>query len=111
VFSLFRKQRNQARQEGAFMRYLKYAVGEIILVVIGILIALQINDWYEDRLDRESERSYLVSMQQDLAEDRQKLRATIDGNTHLLAGVDDLLRLLAEPREDEATSVASTCTP
>jgi len=102
VFSLFRKQRNQARQEGAFMRYLKYAVGEIILVVIGILIALQINDWYQDRLDRESERSYLVSMQQDLAEDRQKLRATIDGNTHLLAGVDDLLRLLAEPREDEA---------
>lgn len=45
MFSLFRKQRNQARQEGAFMRYMKYAVGEIILVVIGILIALQINDW------------------------------------------------------------------
>lgn len=84
------------------MRYLKYAVGEILLVVIGILIALQINDWYQDRLDRETEHGYLVSMQRDLAEDSEKLRTTIDGNTHLLAGVDDLLHLLAAPSEDEA---------
>ena len=102
MFSLFRKQRAQAGQEGTLVRYLKYAVGEIILVVVGILIALQINDWYQDRLDRKTERSYLVSMQQELVEDSQNLHATIEGNTHLLAGIDELLKLLAEPREDEA---------
>lgn len=67
--------RNRAR--GAFARYLKYALGEIVLVVLGILIALQINDWYQDRLDRRSEREYLQSMMRDLSEDTRELRSAI----------------------------------
>ena len=35
-------------------RYIKYAIGEIVLVVIGILIALQINNWNEERKEKES---------------------------------------------------------
>ncbi len=84
------------------MRYLRYAVGEIILVVIGILIALQINDWYQERLDRRTEREYLVSMQRDLAEDTRELRDAIEGNAHLLDGLNETLQLLADPRDDEA---------
>jgi len=52
-------------------RYLRYALGEILLVVIGILIALQINNWNEERLERKLEREYLASMLNDLREDRQ----------------------------------------
>ena len=51
------------------MRYMKYAIGEIILIVVGILIALQINDWYQARQDRQLERAYLALLQQDLADD------------------------------------------
>jgi hypothetical protein len=84
------------------MKYLRYALGEIVLVVIGILIALQINDWYQQRLDRQTENEYLVSMKGDLTKDARELRAAIDGNTSLLAGLNDTLRLLAEPQDEDA---------
>jgi hypothetical protein len=50
-------------------KYLKYAIGEIILVVIGILIALQINNWNEDRKSKVSERATLGKFLQDLKSD------------------------------------------
>jgi len=46
-------------------KYFKYAMGEILLVVIGILIALQINNWNEQRKDRIREQAILNSLQQD----------------------------------------------
>ena len=48
--------------EGAASKYLLYAVGEIALVVIGILIALQINNWNEWRKDRITEKEILHSL-------------------------------------------------
>ncbi|WP_411895906.1 DUF6090 family protein [Winogradskyella sp. A2] len=48
-------------------KYFKYAIGEIILVVIGILIALQINNWNEDRKDRRREQDILYSLKQDFS--------------------------------------------
>ncbi len=92
-------QGNRAR--GAFARYLKYALGEIVLVVVGILIALQINDWYQDRLDRRSEREYLLSMMRDLTEDTRELRTAIRSNASLIDGQNEMLRLLAEPLDDD----------
>jgi len=47
-------------------KYLKYAIGEIILVVIGILIALQINNWNETRKIRGKEIDYLTNLKTDL---------------------------------------------
>lgn len=58
------------RQAG---RYLKYAVGEIILVVIGILIALSINNWNETRKSIASEKRYVSDLIQDLKNDSIKL--------------------------------------
>ena len=46
-------------------RYLLYAIGEIALVVIGILIALQINNWNEDRKEQDLEIEYLNGIKQD----------------------------------------------
>ena len=83
-------------------RYLKYALGEIILVVVGILIALQIDSWNDDRLDRIQEQAYLESMLTDLREDVREIDAAVDGNVILLRGIDDLLTLLSEPQEDPA---------
>jgi len=85
---------------GASMKYLKYASGEIVLLVIGILIALQINDWYRERLDRQTESEYLMSMKSDLSKDMRELRAAIDGNAHLLDGLNETLQMLADPKED-----------
>jgi hypothetical protein len=54
-------------------KYLKYAIGEIVLVVIGILIALQINTWNEDYKNTKKERGYLINLQQDLRADSLRL--------------------------------------
>lgn len=53
-------------QENA-KKYLLYAIGEILLVVIGILIALQINNWNEDRIKRTQELKVLTQIQADLS--------------------------------------------
>jgi len=51
------------------LKYMRYAIGEIVLVVIGILIALQINNWNEDRKEKKLEKTYLNRLQNDLIKD------------------------------------------
>ncbi len=52
MIKFFRRIRQKLLSENKFSKYLIYAIGEIILVVIGILIALQINNWNEDRKNK-----------------------------------------------------------
>ena len=66
MISLFRKMRQKLLAEGKTGRYLKYAIGEILLVVIGILIALQINNWNDARKIRVKELHYLQNIKSDL---------------------------------------------
>ena len=49
MLNIFRKIRQKLLQQNAAKRYLLYAFGEILLVVIGILIALQVNNWNEEK--------------------------------------------------------------
>lgn len=60
MITFFRRFRQQLLSENKFSKYLKYAIGEILLVVIGILIALQINNWNEKR-KLNIERQQLIS--------------------------------------------------
>lgn len=69
MIKFFRKIREKLLIEGNTGSYLKYAVGEIVLVVIGILIALQINNWNNDRKDRKLEKQYLIGLINDLQSD------------------------------------------
>ena len=62
MIKLFRKFRQNLIFEGKNGRYLKYAFGEVILVVIGILIALQINNWNDNRKDRIIEKEILTEL-------------------------------------------------
>ncbi|RPA68540.1 hypothetical protein EF405_08115 [Cyclobacteriaceae bacterium YHN15] len=59
MIKFFRKIRQKLLQENKIGSYLKYAIGEIFLVVIGILIALQINNWNEDQKLQKKEKLYL----------------------------------------------------
>lgn len=70
MISLFRKIRQKLLQEGKTANYLKYAIGEILLVVIGILIALSINNWNETRKDQIAEGEFLEGIKNDLTDDR-----------------------------------------
>lgn len=61
-------------------RYLLYALGEIMLVVIGILIALQINNWNDSRLQEKEARTLYQNTRQQLLEDRQNIEGQISYN-------------------------------
>ncbi|RLD70724.1 MAG: hypothetical protein DRJ10_20085 [Bacteroidetes bacterium] len=64
--NFFRKIRKQLAAENNTKKNLRYAIGEIALVVIGILVALQINDWNTNRINRQLELKYLHNMVEDL---------------------------------------------
>lgn len=66
MIKFFRNIRKKLLSEGKTSRYLTYAVGEIILVVIGILIALQINNWNETRKHRNRSIDYHQRLKEDL---------------------------------------------
>lgn len=66
---IFRKVREELAAQNKISKYLRYAIGEIALVVIGILIALQINTWNEGRKDRIVERQILIGIKEALESD------------------------------------------
>lgn len=69
MIKFFRQLRQKLLMENNNSKYLKYAIGEIVLVVIGILIALQINNWNEKRKNENKILSILKEVQNDLQED------------------------------------------
>ncbi|MET6992058.1 DUF6090 family protein [Sediminicola arcticus] len=69
MIKFFRKIRQNLISKGKTGKYLKYAVGEIILVVIGILIALQLNNWNESIKKKAEIKNVLVALRNDLIQD------------------------------------------
>ena len=80
MIKFFRKIRQNLLMENKTGKYFKYAVGEIILVVIGILIALQINNWNENRKNNKIEQNYLISLQEEFEFNKQNLGTVINLN-------------------------------
>jgi len=74
MITLFRRIRQKLIESGSVTKYLLYAVGEILLVVIGILIALQVNNWNEERKLINDEQRYLNDLISDLRKDSTALQ-------------------------------------
>ena len=77
MIKLFRNIRQNLLNEGKTSKYFKYAIGEIVLVVIGILIALSINNWNEQQRDSAKMRMNINSIAKDIQEDIIELQKTI----------------------------------
>ncbi len=67
---IFRNIRQKLAAENKVMAYLRYAIGEILLVVLGILIALQVNNWNELRKQNIAETEFMVGVKKDLTQDK-----------------------------------------
>ena len=78
MINFFRKKRKTLADENKAAKYARYAVGEIVLVVIGILIALQINTWNENRKLQKKETAYLKRLSENLSTDLTQLGLNID---------------------------------
>jgi hypothetical protein len=71
-------------------KYFKYAIGEIVLVVIGILIALQINNWNQKKSDRKIEQDYIASLIEDTKTDLSNFKNAIALNEKRIKILDSL---------------------
>ena len=78
MIKFFRKIRQNLLSEGKTGKYFKYAIGEIVLVVIGILIALSINNWNESRKEAIQEQFILTRLSADITSDISQVSNEID---------------------------------
>ncbi len=91
MIPFFRKVRRQHADDNQFMKYSRYAIGEIVLVVIGILIALQINNWNEDLKTEKREFVYLENIKADLLLNIEELNEFIEARESCIRSCDRLL--------------------
>jgi len=77
MIKFFRKIRKNLLNEGKTTKYFKYAIGEIVLVVIGILIALQINNWNENRKESIAENEFIKGVKNDLEQDKKYMKLVL----------------------------------
>lgn len=78
MIKFFRKIRQKLLSENRFNKYFLYAIGEIILVVIGILIALQINNWNEIRKSNQFETKILKEIRASIQLDLERNKAILE---------------------------------
>ena len=91
MIKFFRKIRQQLLTENKFGKYLLYAIGEIVLVVIGILIALHINNNNNYNEQRKVEQEYLLSLQAEFETNLNKINTSIEENEQRIQALDKLL--------------------
>ena len=92
----FRKMRHRLVMNERISKYLVYAVGEILLVVIGILIALSINNWNEARKLRIIERELLYDIRENLIASSVELKNSITYNEGSISSYDKIMHYIKE---------------
>ncbi len=93
MIKLFRTIRQKLLSENKFSKYLLYAIGEIVLVVVGILIALQINNWNENKLHNQKVKAHLINLIQDLKRDADYLSSMFSCHSFKYHSMQYLLNL------------------
>jgi hypothetical protein len=102
MLKFFRKIRQRLLQRNRVTQYLVYAAGEILLVVIGILIALQINNWNEDRKSNKFEQEILYLIDQNLQRDSILLVGELFKTKQAIELTDRLLEQVAMKNYDDS---------
>ena len=99
MIKFFRRIRFNLMEQNKTGKYFKYAIGEIILVVIGILIALQINNWNEFNKERESEKRILTEIRDNLVFDLVDFESNITTFQNKITSSKSLLKILESNSE------------
>lgn len=107
MIKFFRKIRQNLLSEGKIGKYLKYAIGEIILVVLGILIAVQINNWNVNQQNEEKEKLYLTRLTTNLGYDIRLYESImaedsllIDSLNEVKDDLNEFIKTIDQPSED-----------
>jgi len=101
MIKFFRKIRQNFLSEGKTGKYFKYAIGEIVLVVIGILIALQINNWNEHAKSLQLENTYYCKIAEDLQVDIKNIDSSLVTIDKRLESTERFLKNLLKVQKDK----------
>ena len=94
MLKFFRHIRKKLADDNKPLKYLRYALGEIVLVVVGILIALQINTWNEQQKQNKLEKEYYCRLLEDVMQDRELVTNLIAQSESRLKASNQAVRLL-----------------
>ena len=108
MIKFFRKIRLKTLSENKFGKYLTYAIGEIILVMIGILLALQVNNWNIKRIEKQTEIKFLKGLKNDLQADLKNLKLFIDDKIAKENSAATLLKYSSPQNPNEIRKLDST---
>jgi hypothetical protein len=99
MIKFFRKIRQNLISENKTSKYFKYAIGEIILVVIGILIALQLNNWNENYKNEKEARFQLSKLKDNLKADKSQLKHAIAVDSSMIENLIICVKVLSNDLE------------
>ena len=100
MIKFFRRIRFNLMSENKTGKYFKYAIGEIILVMIGILLALQVNNWNNNRIERNEEKEVIAKLHADFKENKKVLKEfLIELNNQMNAQI-TLMKLIGASKEE-----------
>jgi len=99
MIKFFRNIRKNLLNEGKTSRYLKYAIGEIILVMIGILLALQVNNWNNSRTDDKTRKELIKNLYTEFMINKNELEGRLNSNDKGMMHIKKVLGMMT-PKYD-----------
>lgn len=106
MFKFFRKIRQKLTKEGGLKRYLLYGIGEILLVMIGILLAVQVNNWNEIRKLKNSEQKLLLALKTEYQQNQIGIESQITTIENQVNSMKDIIVYLGGNVKNVNTSDA-----
>lgn len=94
-----KKMTKKGKKKSSTSRYVLYGVGELILVVVGILIALSIDSWQEDRKEAKKEQQILQQLQHDYQSNLTQLQEKMQMRNEIIAAAEKILSYIDAPED------------
>jgi type II secretory pathway pseudopilin PulG len=105
MIGFFRRIRKKLADDNQVIKYSRYAFGEIVLVMVGILLALQVNNWNEYRKDRIQEQEVLEQLKEEYESNLEQLDSKITMRKTIIASSRKLLKYIDDPVSVSSDSI------